>query len=112
MIDPRLLGRQRLLGEHGELHKHRHNFAKRHSITGRISPVVQIEPLSMQSRHDALAAEMVRRGYNHASPYTMPDLSYLPPEHRNVRVDRDESIRELMLRCPESRERIIAANAA
>ena len=99
MIDPARLCRVHLLGEHGEIHKHRHNFAKRHSITGRLNPVVQIEPESMQARHDALAREMVRRGYKHNSPYIQPDLSYLPEEERRARVDVSVSVRDLKARC-------------
>ena len=72
MIEPVTLCRKHLLGEHGEIHKHRHNFVKGHSIEGRRG---QIDPAAMGRRHDALAAEMLRRGFNHASPYTQPDLA-------------------------------------
>lgn len=89
-------------GEHGEIHKHRHNFVKRHSIAGRISPVVQIEPMSMQSRHDEIEAHA---GYK--SPYVAPDISYLPDSHRMARVYLDESRLDLMLRCPECRGLIL-----
>lgn len=99
MIDPKLLCNQHLLGEHNEIHKHRPSFVKHHSIAGRVSPVVQIEPESMQARHDALAAEMLRRGMKHKSPYEQPDLSYLPDEHRMAKVDVRVSRAELMYRC-------------
>ena len=105
MIEPNLLCRAHLLGEHGEIHKHRHNFVKQHKISGRIFPVVQIEPLSMQSRHDELVEEMERRGYNHASPYEMPDLSYLPDELRLARVDLQVSMLQLTS-CAECQKRI------
>ena len=82
MIDPKLLCRKHLLGEHAEIHKHRHNFVKQHNITGRIYPIVQIEPENMKSRHDELAKEMIKRGYNHNSPYEQPDLDYLPNNQR------------------------------
>jgi hypothetical protein len=59
MINPKFLCRKHLLGEHGELHKFKHNFIKHHSITGRIVPIVQIEPASMQSRHDEIVQEML-----------------------------------------------------
>lgn len=100
------LCRKHLIGEHGEIHKHRHNFVKQHSILGRIIPVVQIEPKSMKSRHDELAEEMIRRGFNHNSPYEQPDLSYLPKEQRNAKVDLEVSKRDLMERCEECRRRI------
>jgi hypothetical protein len=100
MIDPRLLCRKHLLGEHGEIHKHRHNFVKQHSISKRVSPVVQIEPQSMESRHDELAAEMLRRGFNHQSPFEQPDISYLPDSERNAVVDINVSMSDLIERCP------------
>jgi hypothetical protein len=108
MIEPSLLCDKHLLGEHGELHKHRHNFEKKHSIKGRIEPVVQVEPSAMQSRHDELAAEMVKRGMNHRSPYEMPDISYLPVKHRQARVNVIKSIYDLGMRCEACRNRILS----
>jgi len=100
MIDPRLLCRKHLLGEHGEIHKHRHNFVKQHSISKRVSPVVQIEPSSMQKRHDELAEEMLRRGFNHQSPFVQPSVAYLSVEERNAQVDLTISCNDLIERCP------------
>ena len=90
MIDPRLLCNKHLLGEHFEIHLHRHNFVKGHSIRGRTFPVVQIEPISMQKRHDALAKEMLKRNMNHKSPYIQPDL-YILSEKTSPLVGEDES---------------------
>jgi len=101
MINPKLLCRKHLLGEHGEIHKHRHNFVKRHSISNRVFPVVQIEPESMESRHDELANEMIRRGYNHQSPFEQPDISYLPKHEREAKVEIQKSFEDLKTRCPE-----------
>lgn len=98
-VNPQLLCNKHLLGEHFEIHLHRHNFIKHHSITGRISPVVQIEPMSMGRRHNELALEMVSRGMNHNSPYVMPDLGYLPAEIREAKVDITVSLKELCKRC-------------
>lgn len=105
MVDPKILCRQHLLGEAGEIHKHRHNFEKHHKIHGRIYPVVQIEPENMGKRHDELTLEMLRRGYNHKSPYIQPDLSYLPDNERYAKVDLEYNLKELM-GCPECRKRI------
>lgn len=99
MINPKLLCKKHLLGEHGEIHKHRHNFIKHHGIHGRIFPIVQIEPSSMKLRHDNLAAEMLRRGYNHQSPYEQPDISYLQNSERYVKVDLEYNIKDLSDRC-------------
>lgn len=106
MIDPKLLCRKHLLGEHGEIHKHKHNFEKHHSMSGRIFPIVLIEPSSMKTRHDELAREMLKRGYNHQSPFEMPDISYLPENEINALVDMEYNIKDLSNRCPECREEI------
>lgn len=95
-----------LNGMHGELHKFKPSFEKKHKITGRISPVVQIEPWRMAQAHDEVADEMLRRGGNHKSPYTMPDLSYLPINERFARVDYEENLARLRT-CPECRERML-----
>lgn len=96
----RRLCRQHLLGNHGELHKHRHVFVKGYSIAGRRG---QIEPLSMKAWHDALAREMIRRGYRHNSPYELPPLDYLPYEDLHGRVDRVAALRYLKGRCSRCR---------
>jgi len=104
MVNPHFMCNQHLLGEHGEIHLHRHNFVKQHSIRGRIEPVVQIEPMAMKVRHDRLAVEMTLRGMNHKSPYEMPDISYLPDEHRLATVCIPISVRDLSQRCQECRK--------
>jgi len=106
MINPEILCNKHLLGEHGEIHKHRHNFVKQHSITKRITPVVQIEPNSMEVRHDILAEEMLRRGMNHQSSFEQPDISYLPTAERYAIVDVQNSLNDLTNRCSECAERI------
>lgn len=100
MIDPKLLCRKHLLGEHGEIHKHRHNFVKKHSVTNRVLQG-QIEPKSMKTRHDELAVEILRRGYNHQSPYEMPDISYLPEYQQTFTVNKKDSILDLYSRCTD-----------
>lgn len=100
MIDPKLLCRKHLLGEHGEIHKHRHNFVKQHKMDGRRG---QIEPAAMETRHDELAAEMLRRGYNHQSPFEQPDTSYLP---NDMTVDISTSIEDLKSRCPDCKDNL------
>lgn len=106
MVDPKLLCKNHLLGEHGEIHKHKHNFVKGHSIKGRLNPFVAIEPLNMQSRHDALAEEMINRNYNHKSPYEQPELIKYSINEINSKVDIELSIRELKKRCSECNKRI------
>jgi hypothetical protein len=103
MIDPNLLCDKHLLGEHGEIHKHRHNFVKGHSVKGRLSPVVQIEPSSMKSRHDDLAKEMIKRGMNHKSPYDQPNLDSYEDYVINAKVDLSLSLEDLHQRCEACR---------
>lgn len=106
MIHPRYLCRQHLLGEHNEIHKHRHNFVKGHSIKGRIQGNA-VEPKKMKQRHDALAEEMINRGYNHSSPFEQPDLSSYSEQDQNATVNVNESFALLINRCPDCRRRII-----
>lgn len=101
MVEVKLLCNRHLLGEHGEIHKHRHIFVKGYSVAGRIG---QIEPAAMGERHDALAAEMLRRGHRHESPYKQPDLCGY--DLAGFVVDRDLSLRELSRRCDACGERI------
>lgn len=103
MVDPRHLCCQHLLGEHSEIHKHRHVFVRHYSVAGRRG---QIEPVSMAVRHNALAAEMLRRGYKHESPYSQPSIAHLPPEDRGGKVDVQKSLDDLCRRCSECRTRI------
>ena len=98
MIDTKLMCNSHLLGEHGEIHKHKHNFEKRHNMFGRLSPIVQIVPDKMQERHDEVAREMLSRGMNHKSPYSQPDVSYLPS---GLKVDMEYNLHDLATRCPE-----------
>jgi hypothetical protein len=79
---------------------------KKHNISGRLSPITQIEPMSMLSYHNDIVIEMLRRGYNHKSAYIMPDLLYLPDHERLAKVDIELSKKDLMDRCPDCRKMI------
>ena len=69
-VDPAFLCRQHLLGEHRELHaiwtvlQRGTKGYSRHPETRRWEGKLA----ALYLRHDALVAEMTRRGYNHASP--------------------------------------------
>lgn len=106
MLPTVCLCRKHLLGEHSEIHKHRHVFVKKYSITGRIIPVVQISPYLMENRHTELVNEMLKRGYNHKSEYTLPELDYLSDEQKYAQVDLNISIKDLFERCPECKSLI------
>ena len=105
MIDPKLLCNKHLLGEHGEIHKFKKSFEKRYSVKGRLSPVIQIEPQNMKSRHDELAKELKNRKMNHKSDYEQPNVDYIEGIN-NIVVDRNISLRDLSERCQECKDKI------
>jgi hypothetical protein len=67
-----------------------------------------LEPLSLYDRHKALVQEMEARGYNHKSPLTEIDmevLSYLKPNRKAWKIDKDLALSDLLSRCPECQKR-------
>jgi hypothetical protein len=102
MISPELMCAQHITGEHNEIHKHRHNFVKKHRLDGRFAGFVQIEPASMEKRHDELA-----RFLNHKSPYKQPDIEHLPLLQQAAKVDFLWNFTDLFFRCSNCREKII-----
>ena len=110
MIDPSLMCDKHLFGEHGEIHKFRPSFVKGVSINGRIAPVVQIEPMSMKTRHDELTAEMTRRkNKQYFSEYEQPDLSKYDESKVSVKADVMSNIRDLVCRCENCKSKIVSA---
>lgn len=99
MVPPEVLCRKHLLGEHVELHMFVGALNKQHSIDGYVSRGM-VEVQSITSRHEALALEMQRRGYNHTS--SLPSFT----ERVEGVVDPSVSLVELARRCPDCRERI------
>jgi hypothetical protein len=106
MLHPRVLCRDHLLGEHTELHQvagtlsnHEHGEAivRGHAERG------QVETARLSERHEALAAELERRGYTHDSPLAYED------EVDVGTVDPAESIADLRDRCADCAARITAA---
>ena len=68
-------------------------------VLGSDLSVVNAARVSMGKRHDELSQEMVKRGYQHNSPYQQPDLS-----HYNLSgfvVDRRVALEDLYSRCSE-----------
>jgi hypothetical protein len=103
MLPPEILCRKHLLGEHNEIHKFVGHFNKGKSINGWIRRgYIAIHRL--QERHDELAAEMLRRGYNHQSPLQALTRTYANTDC--VEVDADVSIFDLSDRCAACRERM------
>ena len=111
MLDPALLCRKHLLGEHGEIHKHIPSFRKGYNVDGRFKPVAQIQLNAIESRHDDLAAEIQKRGYNHNSPLlNIPNLSLTYPQYYDKVVDIEISKKDLIERCLECRNNLEKGN--
>jgi queuosine biosynthesis protein QueD len=101
MCDPRILCRKHLLGEHTECHMFLGSLNKKISIDGYITNDL-FEPLLLKTRHDALADEISKRGYNHTSPLIFnQDLifSYLPKHYINHKINKRNSLFLLLSRC-------------
>jgi len=109
MVNPEILCNQHLLGEHAELHKHLWCWRKKHRIDKRIAGNA-IEPSSYKDRHDALEAEMKRRGMKPKSPIEQPDFSYLSKEQIEFKVDVSASLSELTRRCSDCSERAMVTD--
>ena len=99
MVEPDLLCRKHLMGEHVELHMLVGSLNKGKSVKGFVRGGL-IEVQSVRDRHEQLASEMTRRGYNHKSP--LPEFNSFIAGSVNVA----DNIEELKKRCTECKERI------
>lgn len=85
-----------LLGEHLEMHMFIGTIKAGKSIQGYIDKGL-VNPNHIEKRHDELAAELLRRNYNHSSPLNF-DCSNLPVHM--VAVKQNERIlRKRCARC-------------
>lgn len=102
MVEPWLLCRRHLIGEHGELHQ-----ILGHIESGNLKAVQglvrkgYLDTALIRERHDALAAEMERRGYNHDSPVEYSDALGIGG------VDLERSRTELASRCSRCAARLV-----
>jgi SMC interacting uncharacterized protein involved in chromosome segregation len=105
MVDPRIMCKNHLLGEHLETHMF-HGVIKKglvSSLKGYVeNNLLEIE--SLKKRHDELAQEIVRRKYRHTS-YMEPLNEDLVRNIPKVKINVEESLKELLSRCPKCRER-------
>jgi len=100
MVDPKLLCQKHLSGCHVEQHMFIGCIKKGTSLKGYIEKGL-VEVHNIQSRHDELAKEMLRRGYNHNSPLNCSNLLW-----EEGFVDSLSNLVELKRRCPKCKERI------
>jgi hypothetical protein len=98
-VPPARLCRQHLLGEHRELHGLWNILVLGRSGYRRHPEVRRWEGrlAALFHRHDALVAEMLRRGYNHASPLDPAhadgaalQVQYVDPPDRQLALLRDK----------------------
>lgn len=98
LVDPKIMCRQHLLGEHVEMHMFAGTIERKMSIAGYLENNL-LEPKLIRTRHDRLAKEMERRGFNHNSPLTPPDTAYLTETQIEWQIDRTQARNELLSRC-------------
>ena len=103
MVDPGLMCDRHLLGEHVECHMFTGQLKRKRNIDGYIENGL-LEPASLNSRHDELAGEMIKRGFKHKSPLKNFGAGYLPKKQQKFRVDRESSYKELKKRCVRCRQ--------
>lgn len=94
-----LLCNKHLVGEHGEIELFVWCIRHGRNLGGYYSGGLMDTRL-IQTRHNELANEMVRRGLNHNSPLLYNDRLGLGG------IDVEENIRELERRCARCRQRI------
>lgn len=98
MVDPATMCRQHLLGEHVETHMLAATIRLGKRLDGYVANNL-IETAALTARHDALAAEMMARGFQHRSPLDYTDTLAVGT------VNVDDSRKELLSRCAECRRR-------
>lgn len=100
MVDPMILCRKHLLGEHVENHMFVGSLKKKMKLDGYFITNC-FEPSSLQSRHKALAGEMLRRTYKHKSPWIASvDLIEYLGDKQIIKVNIDAALADLLNRCP------------
>lgn len=98
-IPPEKLCQKHLCGEHLEMHMFVGTIKRGNRIDGYVRNKL-VDTRNIQRRHDELAAEMLRRGYNHKSPMDYEDML------SQGEIDVEFNRADLMARCPECRARL------
>ena len=100
MVEPRIMCRSHLLGEHAEIHMFVWNIDRKHSVKGYLTKGF-LETHNLYCRHEELAQELTKRGYQHNSPL---DAKWKRVKHAGS-IDRKRSLEELVNRCAKCRAR-------
>jgi len=111
LCDPRILCQKHLCGMHLELHMFVGSMLKNIRMTGYLKNNL-LEPLLIKKLHDDIANEMINRGYLHKSELKKDDfensLKYLTDDEINYKINKEDSINELLNRCNVCRRRYAA----
>ena len=102
MVDPTVMCQKHLMGEHVEIHMLVGTINKNKSIDGFIANDL-LEPQNIIERHEELAIEMKRRGYNHKSP--LPEII---GKIIHQEIDKEKSFNDLINRCEVCRKRAMS----
>ena len=108
MTNPKIMCRNHLFGEHLEIHMFLGTLKQNKSLTGYLKNNC-CEPKSFKDRHDHLVMEMKDRGYKgHKTPVENIDCECvlnLGEEQQNWKVNSQQSLIDLISRCPKCKER-------
>ena len=102
-IDPQWMCRKHLLGEHTEMHMAVGTLRRGLSIAGFLRDGL-LDPATIVTRHNDIAAEMLRRGMNHVSPLDISDAELAGYREGVSTINPDHNRRELARRCPDCRK--------
>lgn len=112
MLPVIIMCKQHLLGEHVEIHMFRGHLNRKRNVHDYIKNNC-LEPLSLHERHDAIADEIDRRhklkefkkSKGHQSPLFGISLDHLSQTHLHHKIDKLQSLNDLLKRCPKCKER-------
>lgn len=109
MVDPQILCKQHLMGEYREHFAIAGSMRLKRNIFGYIRNNL-IEPKSIQQRYNSLRSEMISRGYKPVKEFISPDISYLPKQVQNYKVDADSALVDLLSRCTDCKNNHLLVN--
>ncbi len=111
MLPPEGMCRKHLLGEHVELHMLLGSMRRGKSIEGFLSGGL-VDPQLVFARHEELVAEMLRRGFKHASPIEASECASLAVRYPgSTSINIAANAAELQRRCPDC-ARLMQAESA
>ena len=106
MCNPSIMCKNHLLGEHKEIHMLVGAIQKKKRLDNYIKNNC-LELTAIESRHNELVEEFLMRGWDsgicHNSPIEYYDYSYLDPHIIEHKVNKEESLKDLITRCKECR---------